>query len=541
MLAAGMLATNLQAQTFLWAKSGGNADENFSPNSVTDKQGNTWSGCNYSGEFHLGDFYFTSAGSQDFVLSKINKNGNCVFAVNCGGTDGDAILSVDLDPAGNALIICGAFYGTTNILGTELISNGSSDAFIASVSFAGELKWIKQFGGLDYDLFEDVAVDQYGFIYTTGYAESDIHFAGSTWLGDGWPAVFACKYSPDGIEMWLRKGDGVDGGDWSQSGKIEVDKDQNVYWGGFYYGQFSLGAFTINDGNPHVFFSKLNVSGVPLWVRDYNAFEGAFYWDMDIDRTGNIYMGGQFENELNFDGYILETSDPLGTNGYLVRINGNDGSTAWVKQVLCDKNSIIHGVKVLNKNIVVAVGEYQDVASYDDLLLYNDALPEYDGMLIKANTATGAGIMTFAFNADAQVSAQHVGYDKSGNIYVTGGFKETLNLGGTPPLTSYGGWDPLFTKISGLIPREENADAAEMEIESPVSIYPNPASTSITISFDEELSAAEFITITDILGNEVMVINKEEGNTISIDISGLAPGIYYAAGGEVSARFIKVN
>ena len=192
---------------------------------------------------------------------------------------------------------------------------------------------------------------------------------------------------------------------------------------------------------------------------------------------------------------------------------------------------------------MVAVGEYQNSASYDDLLLYNDALPEYDGMLIKANTATGAGVQTFAFNADAYMTAQQVGFDKVGDIYITGGFKSTLTLEGTEPLTSLGGYDVLFLKISGLLPREENEETNEIEFLSAISIYPNPAVESITISFNNITTSDDYIKIIDILGNEILVKNLDgiEETEINIDISSLAPGIYFATTREWSTRFLKVN
>ena len=543
LLAAITLATQLQAQTFQWAKSGGNIDENFSPSSVIDKSGNTWSTVNYSGTYNLSGFEFTSAGSQDFIISRFNKNGNCVFAVNCGGAEAEAALSVEIDQAGSALIIVGTFTGTTNILGEVLVSNGIGDAFVASMALDGTLNWIKQLGGLQQDVYEDVAVDRFGYIYVTGYVESDITFAGSTWLGDGWPAIIVSKYSPSGVEMWLRKGDGIDGSDWSMFGKIEVDNDQNVYYGGIFYGQLNLGAFTMLGGNPHMFFAKLNTSGVPVWAKDLGDSGGAFYWDMDIDRSGNIYVGGQFGYEMTFGGVTLNTPEVFGNNGYLARVNGIDGSFGWIKQVFCDGNSQIHGVKVIHKNLVVAVGEYQNSASYDDLLLYNDALPEYDGMLIKANTATGAGVQTFAFNADAYMTAQQVGFDKVGDIYITGGYKSTLTLDGTEPLTSLGGYDVLFLKISGLLPREENEETNEIEFLSAISIYPNPAVESITISFNNITTSDDYIKIIDILGNEILVKNLDgiEETEINIDISSLAPGIYFATTREWSTRFLKVN
>ncbi len=58
-----------------------------------------------------------------------------------------------------------------------------------------------------------------------------------------------------------------------------------------------------------------------------------------------------------------------------------------------------------------------------------------------------------------------------------------------------------------------------------ISIYPNPFSSTSTISFNEEQKNTT-IKITDILGNTILLstINNRQS---SIDMSGFAKGIYF--------------
>ena len=72
--------------------------------------------------------------------------------------------------------------------------------------------------------------------------------------------------------------------------------------------------------------------------------------------------------------------------------------------------------------------------------------------------------------------------------------------------------------------------------------YPNPTSSQINFSFNENLENAS-VKITSLLGQTVLEKQNLSGNNLSFDVSNLAKGMYVVSvnnGGLVSnSKFIK--
>jgi hypothetical protein len=68
------------------------------------------------------------------------------------------------------------------------------------------------------------------------------------------------------------------------------------------------------------------------------------------------------------------------------------------------------------------------------------------------------------------------------------------------------------------------------------SIYPNPASTTLSIALGNEGK----ITVTDLLGNIIMEkISPPRKSIVDLDVSSLSRGIYFIKVGNAASKFIK--
>lgn len=80
------------------------------------------------------------------------------------------------------------------------------------------------------------------------------------------------------------------------------------------------------------------------------------------------------------------------------------------------------------------------------------------------------------------------------------------------------------------------------EVRQEVEVFPNPANSVVTIKFDLRTDSDVSIKITNILGKEILAINKsnlQEGlQTISFDVSELPAGIYI---GKITSSEGQIN
>ena len=175
---------------FLWVKSINGYAVNERGNAIaTDTDGNIYT----TGQFgETADFdpgpaasFLTSKGGGDIFISKLDPDGNFIWARSVGGPSpdlGDIGHSIALDPAGN-IYTTGYFFGTADFdpgPGTvELSSAGglqTPDIFILKLDAAGNFGYARRLGGTGYDQGASIAADAAGNVYTTGYFTGTVDF-----------------------------------------------------------------------------------------------------------------------------------------------------------------------------------------------------------------------------------------------------------------------------------------------------------------------------------------------------------------------------
>jgi hypothetical protein len=116
-------------------------------------------------------------GGNDIFLWKLNEANNYVYAKKMGGIAVDEGRNIDLDGSGN-VYINGSFISTCNFDpngGTvNVTSNGSDDVFVAKLTPAGDLTWVKTFGSVGTEDFMDMDVTSFGDVYITGDMANDM-------------------------------------------------------------------------------------------------------------------------------------------------------------------------------------------------------------------------------------------------------------------------------------------------------------------------------------------------------------------------------
>lgn len=461
------------AGNFVWAKYLGFG--NCSAIAI-DASGNILitGGFNSTNDFDPGSGTFTispTAGSVDVFITKLDINGNFLWARSIGNAYSDVSTSIAVDPSGN-VYTTGYFRGTVDFdpgAGTtNLVENGGScDIFISKLDALGNYVWAKRIGApsFSYDYGYGIAVDALSNVYLTGSFYSGADFdpgpgtAGPSIPGGG-DNIFVAKYDINGDYVWAK---GMGGGGTCEGRSIALDINGNIYTTGMYrsISDFDPGSGTFNltaIGNEDIFISKLDNNGNFVWAKGIGGTDNEKGVSIAVSSTGNVYSVGYFRNPCDFDpGAPVLTLNPAGDDeGYI--------------SILDSLGNFIYG------------GQIGGV--------------DYD-------------------------NCNSVAVDTSGNCLVTGSFMVTADFdtgASTFNLTAAGSRDAFILKLgnsaTGILTNKKIAEPF---------IYPNPNNGVFTI----KTNSLESCNV-GVYNNMGQLVKYETGikNNAQFNMTGYAPGIY---------------
>jgi len=234
---------------FVWAKSmQGLAPANspdFGRSIAVDAVGNVYSTGHFSetADFDPGPgvYNLTTVGSYDIFISKLNTNGNFVWAKQLGGADIDIGFSITSDASGN-IYTTGSFGSTADFdpgPGVyNLTSAGDIDVFVSKLDDNGNFIWAKAMGGLNESEGRSVTLDALGNVYTTGHFRYTADFDPGTGIHNltcgAASDVFISKLDANGNFVWAKSLEGTVINHYNYGESIVVDIIGNIYVSGMF-------------------------------------------------------------------------------------------------------------------------------------------------------------------------------------------------------------------------------------------------------------------------------------------------------------------
>ncbi len=304
--------------TFIWAKSmGGTGIDNGYSISI-DNLGNVITTGIFEGisdfDPNSGTNNLISNGFSDIFISKLDSNGNFLWARSIGGMWPDFGSDVSTDETGNVILV-GRFADSVDFdpgPGSFILSASSFfyDLFILKLDPNGAFRWANSFGGETNESANSVVTDDLGNSYLTGTYFDTIDFdpgPGSQLLFpfDGSIDIFVLKLDSNGSFVWVK---GVGGNSLQSSSSISLDPKKNLFVTGYFldtvdfdpgFGSFFLNPVSSGFADPYVL--KLDSNGNFLHAQSF----GGGGWDegRSIFSFGpNKYvLTGQFESNADLN------------------------------------------------------------------------------------------------------------------------------------------------------------------------------------------------------------------------------------------------
>jgi gliding motility-associated-like protein len=314
-----------------------------------------------NGNFVWGTILGSTAGTGVGRGITLDGSGNVFTTGNFTGT-------ADFDPGA----------GTFNIT-----SLGSEDIFLSKLDGDGNFVWAKSIGGTQGDRAYALAVDNSGNVVVTGWYRSAVDFdPGPAVFQLTTPTVnaeaFISKYDNNGNFVWAKSTSGSSGTPWSRS--IDTDGSGNVIVTGYFPGtlDFDPGVATFNltsTGDYDVFISKLDASGNFVWAHSIggSTAQPDYGMGLAVDASGNIVTTGSFNGTADFDfgpGTFTMTSGPVSIGPfyqdiYVLKLDTN-GNFIWARRTgNVNQGDVGNGIATDESGNVTVTGSFSTSADFD--------------------------------------------------------------------------------------------------------------------------------------------------------------------------------
>ncbi|MCD6066742.1 MAG: hypothetical protein K0S33_1568 [Bacteroidetes bacterium] len=428
------------AQQLVWAKSiGGTATETGADIAV-DNSGNVyttgyfWSTADF--DPGPGIYNMTNEGSFDIFISKLDYNGNFVWAKQISGAADEDAKSVKVDLQGN-VYITGHFEGTVDFdpgpAIQDITTSNNFDTYVLKLNSAGDLVWVKTFLGFGNDYGTSLEVDDQGNVYHFGYTDNMIDLdpgTGSSMVSSngGYDAILT-KLDINGDFIWGK----IFGSTFNDYGRhISLDDAGDIYLTGYFQGtvDFDPDAGVANlssNGLLDVFVSKFSSAGSFLWAKNFGGAGQDYGQSIGVDKNGFVYTTGSFSGSVDFDpsaGMASGTSN--GSGDIFIHKLDALGNFVWVKtlgDVDADFGTSL-GIDSLG-NVFIA-GAYENYVDFDpgagNANLFSQPAVSEGFILVLSEVGNFINCKRMGGSNNDAVAALEL--DEAGTIYCTGYFYE---------------------------------------------------------------------------------------------------------------------
>lgn len=412
-----------------------------------------------AGAAQAGDYFVVLSNANGAVTSAVATvsvivEPDFVWANRAGGASNDVALATLADNSGN-VYVAGYFSDTADFNGTQLVSHGGEDAFVAKYN-AGNLLWVSQFGSAGDDRATGLAPLVGGGLAVGGNFSADLNIGPFPLTNGGGADVFLARLDSSGGVSWAVRAGGP-----NNDLALAVATHSiapGIYITGSFQTNATFGGTTLTDSSTSnkFFIAKYSDSGNFTWAATSTGSGPTAGRALACDAGNFVFVGGTCAGAATFGASSLASTG--GLSGFVAKYSSAGSTTSWARRFGTATNTPTFNNRVNSLafdpagNLLVA-GDFQgEVLLSGTNSTSSLTTNQPDAFLLKLD---GSGTVQWVktLNGLGADSINGIASDPLGNAYVTGSFSNRLAIGNTT-LTGAGGADAfvaLFDATGNLV------------------------------------------------------------------------------------------
>jgi len=340
-----------------------------------------------------------------------------------------------IDTAGN-VYITGLFEGTAKFGNITLTTQGNIATFVAKTDSLGNVLWAKQFGGTTTTTSSGITIDAMGNVYTTGTFGGTAVFGTFTLEAKTDYDIFVAKQDSSGEVVWVSQFTGPQTNPVPfQVRTIITDTQGNIYTVGYFTGNsITFGSFTLalsTSTTGNSFMIKQDSSGNVLWAKQFEATKSVYIEKMTKDVSDNFYLTGTFSGTADFGDTSLTSLEEQKAT-FLTKLD-SIGEVVWAKKIDITTDiglTPIENITVDKTGNVYLTGNFTGTLQMGTVVLTSSSSESADPCVIKTNNL-GESLWAKGFACSGGYSAGlGITTDDLGKVYVAGRFNGTIDFEG---------------------------------------------------------------------------------------------------------------
>lgn len=351
----------------VWVEQGGGNLEDIPRDIYVDDQHIYVTG-GFTNQAVFGDETLISAGARDMFLLKYDLEGNLQWAISGGSVTDDRGNSVVADDAGNIYIVGDINYAAT--FGDFTVSHyGFTDVFLAKYNADAICQWATSAGGSVYDHGSCIDVVD-NEIFIGGGFNGEAVFGDTSVLSVDFVDIYIAHYLTDGTFVEVVSAGGTNN---ENINALAVDSDQNVYVGGWFIVDITIGENTYYSTTDDAFLAKYTPGVGFIWSQQLGGTGIDELTDLFCDQDDQLIAAGIFENSINIgtsellsegfnDGFVGKF-DPSGVYEWVFQMGGS--GTLRINGCTSDTNGNCYFAGDFVDELIIGNQTFNPAGGYD--------------------------------------------------------------------------------------------------------------------------------------------------------------------------------